>query len=296
MGIRRLRESGGSRRRGAAGAARRAAPEAPEEPAPLIGPDEPPAYDLINDEGGARVLLVCDHASRRIPSRLENLGLDELALRRHIARDIGAGDVTRRLSRLLDAPAILANYSRLVADCNRRPDDPTAFLAFADGELVPGNQHLSAGAKAERMAAVFEPYHRAIDDRLTRFRDEGIVPALIAIHSFTPIFNESTRPWQIGILWDTDPRIPVPLMQGLRTIPGVTVGDNEPYSGKAPMDYTIDHHAEPAGLPHVSIEIRQDLVDHPDGVERWSRILARVLGEILADDELYTLLGSAAGT
>ena len=154
MGVRRFRQSGDSNHRGAAGAGDPAADEAPDQPAPLIGADEPPAYDLINDDGGAKVLLVCDHASRRIPARLENLGLDELALRRHIAQDIGAGDVARRLSRLLDAPAILANYSRLVVDCNRRPDDPTAFLAFADGELVPGNQDLSSAAKAERM-----PFH-----------------------------------------------------------------------------------------------------------------------------------------
>jgi predicted N-formylglutamate amidohydrolase len=258
--------------------------------APLLAPDEPPPWQIVNDDGAARTLLVCDHASRRIPRRLNDLGLDRLALRRHIACDIGAGEVTRRLSRMLDAPAIFANYSRLVVDCNRRLNDPTAFLAVSDGEFVPGNHDLTPAAKALRANTIFHPYHAGIRDRLNRFRAAGITPAFVAIHSFTPIFNGTSRPWQIGVLWDTDPRIPVPLMEKLGRIPGLVVGDNEPYSGRAPADYTVDHHAEPAGLPHVSIEIRQDLISTPEGAERWSLILGRALAEILADDELYTVL------
>jgi predicted N-formylglutamate amidohydrolase len=267
-----------------------------EDGAAFFGPDEPGPFQLINDTGMARALLVCDHASRRIPRRLDNLGLDELALRRHIACDIGAGEVTRRLSRLLDAPALLASYSRLVVDCNRHLNDPTAFLAVSDGEFVPGNHALSTRDKELRARAIFHPYHSGIRERLERFMKQGVVPALIAIHSFTPIFNRTSRPWQIGVLWDTDPRIPVPLMEKLGRIPGLVVGDNEPYSGKAPADYTIDHHAEPGGLPHVSIEIRQDLISSSEGADRWARILGNVLAEILADDDLYTILDTATGS
>jgi len=261
----------------------------------LLAPDEPAAFELINDGGSARVLLVCDHASRRIPRGLDNLGLDELALRRHIACDIGAVDVARRLSGILDAPAILASYSRLVVDCNRHLSDPTSIPAVSDGEFVPGNHDLSAREKERRAHAIFHPYHDSIRRRLARFMEQGTVPVLIAIHSFTPIFNSTSRPWQIGILWDTDPRIPVPLMNKLRRIPGVVVGDNEPYSGKAPADYTIDHHAEPAGIPHVSIEVRQDLISTPEGADRWSAILGGVLMEILSDDGLYSILEPTAG-
>jgi predicted N-formylglutamate amidohydrolase len=260
------------------------------EAEPLLAPDEPPPWQLINDEGAARALLVCDHASRRIPRKLNDLGLDRLALRRHIACDIGAGEVTRRLSRMLDAQAILANYSRLVVDCNRKPGDPTAFLAVSDGEFVPGNHDLKPEDKAQRSHAIFNPYHAAIHERLAWFKARGITPAFIAIHSFTPIFDGRSRPWQIGVLWDTDPRIPVPLMEKLGQIPGLLVGDNEPYSGRAPADYTIDHHAEPTGLPHVSIEIRQDLISTPEGAERWSLILGRALAEILENETLYTVL------
>jgi len=273
-------------------AVRQSAPGAACRETPMIGPGEPPPFRVLNPKGRARLLVVCDHASRRIPAALDNLGLDELALGRHIASDIGAGDVAERLSRRLDAPAVLAGYSRLVVDCNRGLNDPTSILAVSDGEFIPGNQGLSEPQKAERAHQFFYPYHGAINRRLESFERRGIVPAFVAVHSFTPIFKKVRRPWQIGVLWDTDPRIPVPLMNALRA-QGITVGDNEPYSGKAPADHTVDYHAEGGGLPHVSIEIRQDLVNHPEGVAQWSRILGDALEQILADEGLYRRFGEA---
>jgi predicted N-formylglutamate amidohydrolase len=247
-------------------------------------------FRVLNPQGKARLLVVCDHASRRVPAALNNLGLDELALGRHIASDIGAGDVAERLALRLDAPAVLAEYSRLVVDCNRGLNDPTSILAVSDGEFIPGNQGLSEEEKAERARQFFVPYHDAIRRRLESFERRGIVPAFVAVHSFTPIFKQVRRPWQIGILWDKDPRIPVPLIDLLRA-EGITVGDNEPYSGKAPADHTVDHHAEGGGLPHVSIEIRQDLIDHPEGVSRWAGLIGDALEKILADDGLYRKQG-----
>jgi predicted N-formylglutamate amidohydrolase len=273
-------------------AARHAARDTGARPTPLIGPGEPPPFRVLNPHGRARVLVVCDHASNRIPAALDNLGLDELALGRHIACDIGAGDVAEQLAVRLDAPAVLAGYSRLVVDCNRGLNDPTSILAISDGEFIPGNQGLSEEEKTERARQFFHPYHDAIRRRLESFERRGIVPAFIAVHSFTPIFKQVRRPWQIGILWDNDPRIPVPLIEGLRAV-GIVVGDNEPYSGKAPADHTVDHHGEAGGLPHVSIEIRQDLVDHPEGVSRWVGILGEVLEQILADEGLYRKFGEA---
>lgn len=263
-------------------------------PYTLIGPGEPPPFRVFNPMGRSPVLVVCDHASRRIPAALENLGLDELALGRHIASDIGAAEVAEGLATRLDAPAVLAGYSRLVVDCNRRLDDPTSILAVSDGEFIPGNQGLTGAQKRERVRQFFEPYHDAIQRRLGSFGRRGIVPALIAVHSFTPVFQETRRPWEIGILWDTDPRIPVPLIEGLARR-GVVVGDNEPYSGRAPADYTIDHHGEATGLPHVSIEVRQDLVEHPQGAARWAAILAEVLAPILANPQLYSRLDGVGG-
>ena len=252
----------------------------------LLGPGDPAPFVLVNPQGRRAAVLVCDHASRAIPGSLANLGLPEMALRRHIACDLGAGAATRELAGLLDAPAVLAGYSRLVVDCNRALDDPTAFLAVSDGDRVPGNRALDPEQKALRGHEIYWPYHQAIESRLDEYRLQGVTPALIAIHSFTPFFDQQARPWEIGVLWDRDPRIPLPLIRGLRK-KGIVVGDNQPYSGKHPADFTIDHHGEEAGLPCVSIEIRQDLIANPEGVTRWCRVLGEVLAEILSADDLF---------
>ena len=254
----------------------------------LLDAGDPPPFDIVNPEGRASLLLVCDHASNRIPAALDNLGLEPWELQRHIAYDIGSRKLTCHLSEHLDAPAVLAGYSRLVVDLNRSLEDPSLMPEVSDGTPVPGNQGLTAAQRSERIHSLFTPYRKAIDGMLHGFRERGVVPAFVAIHSFTPEMAGFSRPWHAGILWDKDPRIPVPLMEKLRARPeGFNIGDNEPYSGKHPADYTIDHHAEAAGIPHVSIEIRQDLVDTEAGAERWASILHEALAEILADPELY---------
>ena len=254
---------------------------------PLIEPGDPEPFELLNPERATcGALLVCDHASQALPRALGQLGLDAFALQRHIAWDIGAGMMTRSLASYLQVPAVLAGYSRLVVDCNRSLDDPTAFRAYSDGDFVPGNHGLTPRDKELRAQSFYWPYHHAIGELINTVRSRRIAPAIIAIHSFTPFFNEADRPWQIGVLWDTDPRIPVPLMRKLRA-GGIRVGDNQPYSGRAPSDFTIDHHAEAAGLPHASIEVRQDLIDSAAGVERWTQILGDALGDILAEPSLY---------
>lgn len=263
-----------------------AAPSPTDLP-PLLGPDDPPPVTVIHSAGRAPVLLVCDHASAAIPARLGRLGLDETALARHIAYDIGAAWVTQALAAALDAPAVLSGYSRLVIDLNRAPDDPTAMPVISDGVVVPGNRDLDSGAAEARIAALFRPYHDTIAARLAAFRARGTVPALISIHSFTPIMRGFERPWHIGVLWDRDPRIPVPLMERLRRDPRLVVGDNQPYSGRNGHGFTIEHHAIPAGLPHVLIEIRQDLIDTRHGASEWAALLTEALKDILADPDLY---------
>ena len=255
---------------------------------PLIGPRDPPPYTLLNEGGSARVLLVADHASNAIPEAMCKLGLDDWTLGQHVAYDIGTGMLVTHLAKHLDAPAVVAGYSRLLVDLNRSLEDPTAFPAESDGILIPGNQDLRSEEKSLRVKSFYTPYRVAVDRMVHRFRDSDIVPAFISIHSFTPELAGVHRPWHVGLLWDNDPRIPVPLLERLCAHPdGFHVGDNQPYSGKHPADYTIDHHAEAAGLPHVSIEIRQDLVDSEEGAERWARILHESLREILADPHLY---------
>jgi predicted N-formylglutamate amidohydrolase len=257
---------------------------------PLIGPDEPPPVSILNEQGRAKVLLVGDHVSNLIPGALDRLGLEEQVLQQHVAYDIGTHKLLTHLSQHLDAPVVMAGYSRLVVDLNRSLEDASAFPEQSDNIPIPGNRALSREDRALRIHSFYTPYRVAIDRMLHRFRERGIVPALISIHSFTPEMAGNRRPWQVGLLWDKDPRIPVPLLKSLRAHPqGINVGDNEPYSGKHPADYTIDHHAESAGLPHVSIETRQDLISTEQGAEHWATILDEALRDILADPNLYRL-------
>jgi predicted N-formylglutamate amidohydrolase len=253
---------------------------------PLIGRDDPPPFVVLHEHGVAPALVVCDHASRAFPKRMARLGLPELAGWQHIAWDIGAGELARGLSHALDAPAVLAGYSRLIVDCNRQPDDIEAFRRHSDGWEIPGNAALTELDRRMRLACFFDPYHEAIAAMLADFRRRDVVPMMISVHTFTPEMAGHLRPWQVGVLWDKDEASARRLIEGLRAIEGLDVGDNEPYSGKHPADYTIDHHAEPAGLPHVCIEVRQDMLESPAGIERWVRLLSRLLRELIADPAL----------
>jgi predicted N-formylglutamate amidohydrolase len=225
------------------------------------------------------VILVCDHASERIPAALGDLGLDAFARRCHLAVDIGAGALTEYLADSLGVTAVLAQYSRLVVDCNRALLDPTAFLAFGDGIRVPGNQGIGIAAREARANAIYHPYHAAIEGELHRLETLGVVPVFVSVHSFTPVLNGETRHWEVGVLWEHDQGLHNLFVDGFRDA-GFITGDNEPYSGKAPADYTIDHHAESRGLPCVGIEIRQDLVCEAAGVARVGTIMRKILESV----------------
>jgi predicted N-formylglutamate amidohydrolase len=253
----------------------------------LLASDEPPPVEIINPEASAPVVLVCDHASRFIPRSLRSLGLSEFELARHIAWDIGAAEVTRQLSGMLDAPAVISNFSRLVVDPNRRPDHATSIPEVSDGVVVPGNRDLSESDRSARLAAFFHPYQDAIGKTLAeRERTCGVKPVLISLHSFTPIMDGVERPWKAGILWNDDPRLPRPLIDRLRAT-GIPVGDNEPYSGREVFGYTTQTHAEARRLANVLIEIRQDLIDTHHGIAEWTKLLGPVLKEALKNPELY---------
>jgi predicted N-formylglutamate amidohydrolase len=220
---------------------------------------------------------------------MQRLGLPELPSWQHIAWDIGAGELARGLSHALDAPAVLAGYSRLIVDCNRRPEDPEAFRLESDGWAIPGNASLGELERRTRLACFFDPYHEAIAAMLAGFRQRGVVPVVVSVHTFTPELAGVARPWHIGVLWDKDEASARRLIAGLQQVEGLVVGDNQPYSGKHPSDYTIDHHAEQAGLPHVCIEVRQDTLESPAGVERWVRLLGRLLRDLISDPGLRRL-------
>jgi predicted N-formylglutamate amidohydrolase len=236
------------------------------------------------------ILLVCDHASNHIPAYLDCLGISADLLNTHIGWDIGSADVTRSLAERLKLPAVLCGSSRLVVDCNRDLSDLTAFPKQSAGEPVPGNVSLNDVGRERRAAEIYWPYHHEIDRQIAELEKNSPAPAIISIHSFTPDFAGEIRPWHIGVLWDKDDRIARPFMDKLSTRDGILVGDNEPYSGRHLADFTIDHHAEANGLPHLAIEIRQDLIATPEGVAHWAALIADVLEEIIGGRKLYSRL------
>lgn len=256
--------------------------------ASLLADDEPRPFEIVNPEGCAPLLLVCDHASAFVPRALDKLGLGDESLRRHVAFDIGIAEVTRAVAATLDAPAVLSHFSRLIIDPNRALDDPTSVPQLSDDVVVPGNRNLGQAERLARAACFFTPYHRAIDESLDRLMRRGPRPAMVSMHSFTPIMKGRKRPWEIGILWNRDPRLPVPMMEHLAA-QGIEVGDNEPYSGADYHGHTIHEHAEPRGIAHVLIEVRQDLIDTPAGQADWSARLSRTLGEVLKAADLESV-------
>ncbi len=252
----------------------------------LLGPDGPPVFEFLNAEGTAPVLLICDHASPAIPAALGTLGLAADLLKEHIAWDIGAGAVTRRLAARLDAPALLAGYSRLVVDCNRHPAEPASVPEVSDGVVIPGNRGLSDRDRAERVETFFRPYHDAVTNALAGLWRRGTAPALVSVHSFTPSMDGEERPWDIGLLWNRDARLAAPLIERLGAWGNLCVGDNKPYSGLE-VAYSIDLHGGAAGLPNCVVEIRQDHVSTAEGAERWAGILGDVLEGLVGRESLH---------
>lgn len=242
-----------------------------------------PPLDLIAGAADQRLLLFCDHARNALPPAYGDLGLPPDSLQRHIAYDIGAEEVTRRLAALTGASAALALFSRLLIDPNRGEDDPTLVMRISDGALIPGNARIGADEISRRIETFWRPYRRAGAELVDGVLARGLTPLLLGIHSFTPCFKGCSRPWQVGILWDQDPRLARLLTEALLA-QNLVVGDNEPYDGALIGDSMYEHSTR-RGLPGALIEIRQDLIETQEQCEAWARLLARILPPILAHED-----------
>lgn len=242
------------------------------------------------------ILLVCDHASNRIPRAWGSLGLPPSELHRHIAYDIGAGPLTRALASRLGAPALLSTFSRLLIDPNRGEDDPTLVMRISDGAIIPGNHPLDPAERERRIVQFHRPYQEAIDAAINAAADEGGAPILVSIHSYTPVWRGVPRPWQAGILWDSDPRLARAIIDGLQADPALVVGDNEPYDGALKND-TMYVHGTRRGIAHAIIEVRQDLIGDEAGVAEWAERLAPILTAAAADPQVRAIrhFGSRTG-
>lgn len=242
---------------------------------------EPPAFEIVRPDASSRLVLVCDHASNRIPEALGSLGLSASDLASHIGWDIGAAAVARQLSTLLDATLVLSGYSRLVVDCNRPTHVPSAIPSVSGGVAIAANEGLDEAAREARVRTFFRPYHAAIsavlDERASRF--EG-GPVLLAIHSFTPELLGQKRRWPIALLYGTDTRLAHALRDQLRRDEALDVGDNEPYRVAEGSDYSIPVHGEARGILHAAFEIRQDGIAAEAGARAWAERIAETYREV----------------
>lgn len=236
-------------------------------------------FEIIGQDRPGRWLITCDHATNRVPEWVNggDLGLPPEDMARHIAFDPGAAGVTKNLARLLNSPAILSDFSRLVIDPNRGEDDPTLLMKLYDGTIIPANRDAGPVALEERLDRLYRPYHSAYADLAARHADTVIC----AVHSFTPkLRGRAPRPWEVGVLYADDERFALPFLAACRAA-GWCVGDNEPYAGHLPGD-AIDQHALHHGRPNVLIELRQDLIADEAGQALWAERLAPILEQTLA--------------
>ena len=240
----------------------------------VLSPSDPEPVIVHNSGARTPFLMVCDHAGRRIPRAFAALGLGQAELDRHIAWDIGAADLARKLAEMTGAELYMQAYSRLVVDCNRSPDDPAIAPEMSDGAAIPGNQGLTGDALAARLEAIHAPYHAAIAAALDRRGAARTV--LVSIHSFTPEMNGVARPWHVGVLHSHDSPVSDRMLALLRADGGLMIGDNEPYAMDH-IDYTVPRHAKARGLDYLELEVRQDLIARADGQDRMAGLLAPLI-------------------
>jgi predicted N-formylglutamate amidohydrolase len=237
---------------------------------------------VLNSQSGHPLVLVCDHASAAIPAPYNNLGVADADMQRHIAWDIGAQGVTHSVAMALGATAVCANFSRLFVDCNRYPHEDSAMPTESDNTPIPGNRALTAQERQYRIDRYFTPYHATITHEINSKVQKGITPHILAIHSFTPVYQGQARPWHAGVLWNKDKRLSDAIFAGFAAQAAhLTIGDNEPYSGKL-IAYTLDTHGTNRGFANAAIEIRQDLIDSPQGIAEWAHYLVAIYQRALS--------------
>jgi predicted N-formylglutamate amidohydrolase len=252
-------------------------------PASLLAEDEPAPVVIDHPDGASDFFLVCDHAGRRMPRRLGQLGVSDAEMERHIAYDIGAAPVAVQLADALDATLIRQIYSRLVIDCNRDPAVPSSIPEISETTPIPGNVGLDEAQREARRVELFLPYHAAITAALDARAARAQPTAFVAVHSFTPVYKGEVRPWHAGVLYNRDARLSLLLKRLLLKEGDLVVGDNEPYFVNDLTDYSIPVHAERRSLPYLELEIRQDLIANEAGQAEWAARLIRLLPQVWAE-------------
>ncbi len=238
--------------------------------------------------GAAPIVLVCEHAACAIPMELDGIGLDGLGLddaarRAHVAWDIGAVVLARRLSERLEAPLVSGGVSRLVYDCNRPFSAPDCIPDRSELFVIPGNRDLDAAARRARHEHVHDPFHRALAETCrSQTRRCGQPITLITVHSFTPVFLGVRRDVEIGFLHHGDPTLAEAALAA-EAVQGVyRTALNQPYGASDGVTYTLARHGEIEGRRAVMIEVRNDLIETDEAAVRIGDHLSVTLTRALA--------------
>ena len=243
----------------------------------LLQAGDPAPVEWMNSAGLSTIFLTCEHAGRAVPALLGDLGIPAEEMDRHIAYDVGAEGVARGLAERLDAALILQRYSRLVIDCNRPLDARDCVVTRSDGTDVPVNANIADLDRRRRYVEIHQPLHEAIAVALDQRQATGRPLFLVSIHSFTPLMRATgaVRDFELGLLYNRDARLAEELAATFRAAnPDVTVKLNAPYHVDDVSDYTIPVHGERRGIPHVLLEVRNDLINDARGQQEWADRLA----------------------
>ena len=227
------------------------------------------------------VVLVCEHASNRIPDFLGDMGLSVDARQSHIAWDPGALAVAKLMAESMSAPLVHGGVSRLVYDCNRPPEAKGAMPERSEDYLIPANVALSAQARQSRVEGVYTPFTKALSGLIADNRSS--LELMVTIHSFTPVYHGQKREVELGILHGVDDRFAKAMMASLPSDQPFVVRLNEPYAAADGVAHTLDAQALPVDLPNVMIEIRNDLIKTPQQQVAMADFLVPWIGRTLSE-------------
>ncbi|MDH5352961.1 MAG: N-formylglutamate amidohydrolase [Gammaproteobacteria bacterium] len=240
-----------------------------------------PAAVIANADGNSEVVLICEHAGRELPEFIGSLDVDDEVMSSHIAWDLGAAELSRQLSEILDAPLIMQRYSRLLYDCNRSFDAVDAIVEESDDIFIPGNAGLSKSQRQQRHDIVYLPFFEAIKEIVESRIATGLQPVIVTIHSFTPVYKGQQRTVELGVLHDTDSRLADNILSFTQEADGYRAARNEPYSAEDGVTHTLMTHGVKNQLPNVMFEIRNDLLGDNSAREIWARRLGSLINQAL---------------
>ncbi|NOX39780.1 MAG: N-formylglutamate amidohydrolase [Alphaproteobacteria bacterium] len=245
----------------------------------LLSETDGPAVEVLNPNGLSDMVLVCEHASNRIPRSLQDLGLGEVARNSHVAWDPGALALAKLLSAAFDAPLVASRISRLVYDCNRPPEARDAMPAKSEQFDIPGNHAISQSEHQARVVEVYDKFSAALTGVIARKSAQGKTPVLVTIHSFTPVYYGQHRAVEIGVLHDVDDGLATRILGAAGSLHPLKIERNQPYGPKDGVTHTLQIHGIANQIPNVMIEVRHDLLTGTQAVDDIASALQYLLQE-----------------